>query len=197
MKKKNSTHFPSMAVCCATLFSPTKGKSTWGVEIQQYNPILVDGRPLLPSLPSHRTLYADTLSTRPFLVDGRPLLPSLPSHRTLSAGILRESKLLPPFTRGQPSAGRGPRYQRRAIGDTFWTRPFLVDGRPLLPSLAFPSYALCRYALDSDLPRRWPSTAPFAAFPSHALCRYALDSVLPRRWPSTVGDNKHQEASSW
>ena len=86
--------------------------------------VLVDGRPLLPSLPSHRTLYADTLSTRPFLVDGRPLLPSLPSHRTLSAGTLRESKLLPPFTRGQPSAGRGPRYQRRAIGDTFWTRPF-------------------------------------------------------------------------
>ena len=33
IKKKNSTHFPSMAVCCATLFSPTKGKSTWGVEI--------------------------------------------------------------------------------------------------------------------------------------------------------------------
>ena len=48
-----------MAVCCATLFSPTKGKNTWGVEIQQYNPILVDGRPLLPS---HRTFYADIRS---------------------------------------------------------------------------------------------------------------------------------------
>jgi hypothetical protein len=33
----------------------------------------------------HRTLYAETLSPRLFLVDGRPLLPSLPSHRTLSA----------------------------------------------------------------------------------------------------------------
>jgi hypothetical protein len=38
-----------MAVCCATLFSTTKGKSIWGVESQQYNPILVDGRTLLPS----------------------------------------------------------------------------------------------------------------------------------------------------
>jgi hypothetical protein len=32
-KKKNSTDFPSMAVCCATLFHPKKGKGTWGVEI--------------------------------------------------------------------------------------------------------------------------------------------------------------------
>jgi hypothetical protein len=39
IKKKKSTHFPSMAVCCATLFSPTKGKNTWGVEIQQDNPL--------------------------------------------------------------------------------------------------------------------------------------------------------------
>ena len=50
-------------------------------------PFLVDGRPLLPSLPSHRTLSADTLWSRPFFVDGRPLLPSLPSHRTLYADI--------------------------------------------------------------------------------------------------------------
>jgi hypothetical protein len=32
----------------------------------------VDGRPLLPSPPSHRKLSADTLWTRSFLVDGRP-----------------------------------------------------------------------------------------------------------------------------
>ena len=204
-----------MAVCCATLFSPTKGKSTWGVEIQQDNPILVDGRPLLPSLPSHRTFYADirsrlgpsssmavrcslrclpihhTLSadtlreskllppftrgqpsagrgpryqrraigdtfwTRPVLVNGRPLLPSLPSHPTLSADTLRESKLLPPFTRGQPSAARGPRYQRRAIGDTFWTRPVLVDGSPLLPSL--PSHP----TLSADTLRESKLLPPF------------------------------------
>ena len=31
---------------------------------------------------------------------------------------LRKSQLLPPFTRGQPSAGRRPRYLRRAIGVT-------------------------------------------------------------------------------
>ena len=149
-------------------------------------PFLVDGRPLLPSLPSHPTLSADTLreskllppftrgqpsaargpryqrraigdtlSTRPFLVDGRPLLPSLPSHPTLSADTLRESKLLPPFTRGQPSAARGPRYQRRAIGDTFWTRPFLVDGRPLLPSL--PSHR----TLSADTLRESKLLPPF------------------------------------
>ena len=161
-----------MAVCCATLFSPTKGKSTWGVEIQQDNPILVDGRPLLPSLPSHRTFYADIRSRLgpSSSMAVRCSLRCLPIHHTLSADTLRESKLLPPFTRGQPSAGRGPRYQRRAIGDTFWTRPVLVDGRPLLPSLpSHPSHALCRYALDSVLPRPWPSAAPFAAFPSHVL----------------------------
>ena len=98
------------------------------------------------SLPSHRTLSANTLSTRPFLVDGRPLLPSLPSRRTLSADTLfaafpsyalsadtlRESKLLPPFTRVQPSAGGRPRYRRRAIGDTYSVPSRLgpsVDGR--------------------------------------------------------------------
>ena len=31
--KENSTHSPSMAVCCATAVCPKKGKSTWGVEI--------------------------------------------------------------------------------------------------------------------------------------------------------------------
>jgi hypothetical protein len=31
----------------------------------------------------------------------------------------KESRLLPSLTRGQPAAGRRPRYQRRAIGDTF------------------------------------------------------------------------------
>jgi hypothetical protein len=134
-------------------------------------PFLVDGRPLLPSLPSHPTLSADTLreskllppftrgqpsaargpryqrraigdtlSTRPVLVDGRPQFPSLPSHRTLSADTLRESKLLPPFTRGQPSAGRGPRYQRRAIGDTFWTRPVLVRGWGYIVGFPHPMY---------------------------------------------------------
>ena len=118
-RKKKSTDFPSMAVCCATLFSPTKGKSTWGVEILQYNPILVDGRPLLPSLPSHRTLFADTFFA------------AFPSY-ALSADTLRESKLLPPFTRVQPSAGGRPRYRRRAIGDTYSVPSRLgpsVDGR--------------------------------------------------------------------
>ena len=36
-KIKNSTHFPSMAVCYATAVGPKKGKSTWGVEIPQYD----------------------------------------------------------------------------------------------------------------------------------------------------------------
>ena len=91
MKKKNSTHFPSMAVCCATLFSPTKGKSTWGVEIQQDNPILVDGRPLLPSLPSHRTFYADIRSRLgpSSSMAVRCSLRCLPIHHTLSADTLR------------------------------------------------------------------------------------------------------------
>ena len=73
-----------MVVCSATLFSPTKGKSTWGVEIQQYNPILVDG-----------------------------------VHWSLRCLPIARSTLI--------------------------------------------------YALDSALPRRWPSAAPFAAFPSYAL----------------------------
>jgi hypothetical protein len=30
--------------------------------------------------------------------------------------VLRESQLLPPFIRGQPSEGRQPKYERRAIG---------------------------------------------------------------------------------
>ena len=83
-----------------------------------YNPILVDGRPLLPSLPSHRTLSADTFFA------------AFPSY-ALSADTLRESKLLPPFTRVQPSAGGRPRYQRRAIGDTYSA---LLDSA--LPSMA-------------------------------------------------------------
>ena len=84
-----------------------------------YNPILVDGRPLLPSLPSHRTLFADTFFA------------AFPSY-ALSADTLRESKLLPPFTRVQPSAGGRPRYRRRAIGDTYSVPSRLgpsVDGR--------------------------------------------------------------------
>ena len=47
--------------------------------------------------------------------EGRPLPFSCTS--TISS-TLRESKLLPPFTRGQRSAERRPRYQRRAIGGT-------------------------------------------------------------------------------
>ena len=84
-----------------------------------YNPIPVDGRPLLPSLPSHRTLFADTFFA------------AFPSY-ALSADTLRESKLLPPFTRVQPSAGGRPRYRRRAIGDTYSVPSRLgpsVDGR--------------------------------------------------------------------
>jgi hypothetical protein len=38
-----------------------------------------------------RTLSADSFSTRPFLVDGRQLLPSLPSYRTLYVDTFRES----------------------------------------------------------------------------------------------------------
>ena len=34
-KKKNSTHFPSMAVCYATAGGPKKGKRTRGVENSQ------------------------------------------------------------------------------------------------------------------------------------------------------------------
>ena len=82
-------------------------------------PIPVDGRPLLPSLPSHRTLFADTFFA------------AFPSY-ALSADTLRESKLLPPFTRVQPSAGGRPRYRRRAIGDTYSVPSRLgpsVDGR--------------------------------------------------------------------
>jgi hypothetical protein len=43
-RKKNSTHFPSMAVCYATAVGSKKGKSTWGVEIPQYNPLPSDER---------------------------------------------------------------------------------------------------------------------------------------------------------
>ena len=69
--------------------------------------------------PSHRTLFADTFFA------------AFPSY-ALSADTLRESKLLPPFTRVQPSAGGRPRYQRRAIGDTYSVPSRLgpsVDGR--------------------------------------------------------------------
>jgi hypothetical protein len=37
-KKKNSTHFPSMAVCYGTAVGPKKGKSTWGVSFLTGDP---------------------------------------------------------------------------------------------------------------------------------------------------------------
>ena len=58
--------------------------------------------------------------------------------------------------------------------DTLSTRTFLVDGRQLLPSLPSHHTLSADTLLDSVLPRRWSSTAPFAAFPSYALRLYYI-----------------------
>ena len=135
---------------------------------------------LLPSLPSHRTLSADTLSTRPFLVDGRSLLPSLPSHRTLSAATLSTRPFL---VDGRPLPSHRTLFAIRTLplvdtsslpshrtlsANTLSTRPFLVDGRPLLPSL--PSHR----TLSAD-------TYFVTAFPSMALAASQYGSSLPSR----------------
>jgi hypothetical protein len=68
------------------------------------------------------------------------------SCTNIIGSTLRESKLLPPLTCGQPSAGRGPRYQRRAIDDSLFrrarertirTRPSTVSPRNFVFTLSF------------------------------------------------------------
>jgi hypothetical protein len=48
--------------------------------------------------------------------------------------VLRESQLLPPFIRGQPSEGRQPKYERRAIGGKKKRRHQRTAGAAGLPA---------------------------------------------------------------
>ena len=135
------------------------------VEILQYNPSLVDGRPLLPSLPSHRTLSADTFFA------------AFPSH------ALRWYALDSALPRRWPSTAPFAASHHTLSADTFFA--------------TFPSYALRWYALDSALPRRWPSTAPFAAFPSYALRWYLKRvKVTPAVYPRSAISGKTADLSA-
>ena len=147
-------------------------------------PFLVDGRPLLPSLPSHRTLSADTLWTRPFFVDGRPLLPSLPSHRTLYADIRSRLGL---------SSSMAVRCSLRCL--PIVRSPLIRSGLGPSSSMGVRCSLRCLpiarstliYALDSAFPRRWPSTSSLRCLP-------ITRSLLIR---SRLGPSSSMAVNSW
>jgi hypothetical protein len=64
--------------------------------------------------------------------------------------------------------GRQRREQRTAIDEEGPSRERISDVRAMGRPAPIARSTLI-YALDSALPRRWASAAPFAAFPSYAL----------------------------
>ena len=120
IKKKNSTHFPSMAVCCATLFSPTKEKvhGVWKFNtITPYHPShAVNDLCALPFMAVdcclHRRLRRKLLG---LAVDGRVrMLRSLARRRQKMHGVWKFNNITP----SHPS---------HAV-DTFCARPSMAVG---------------------------------------------------------------------
>jgi hypothetical protein len=124
-----------MAVCYATAVGPKKGKSTWGVEILQYNPILVDGRPLLLRRAKERTIR-----TRPSTASPRNFFFFL-SFLTGDPDIS-----LWPSTEG-PSREGSSKYHRWLCGDISAVLPLMAEpqvngGSNTLLDSALPSMAI-------------------------------------------------------